>query len=67
SYLPEPLHGVLPNFLIAALRAVIDGQGCWSVSGNLTSQGLHIHNNLANLWQCVWFTATSAIAFFSAA
>ena len=37
------LHCCLPSLLIAALRAVIDGLGCWSVSGNLTSQGMRIH------------------------
>ncbi|MFM7984953.1 MAG: hypothetical protein ACKPKO_37100, partial [Candidatus Fonsibacter sp.] len=34
------VHGSPPNLLIAALRDVLDGLGCWSVSGNLTNQGL---------------------------
>ena len=42
SYLPAPLHGLLPSLMIAALRAVYHGLGSWPVSGNLTSQGLRI-------------------------
>ena len=37
------LSTVCPRLLNAALRDVLDGLRCWSVSGNLTSQGLRIH------------------------